>query len=439
VKLGDLSVAGSHDAGVFYSPIKQDWYVTQTFNIRDQLCRGIRFFDIRLKKDGEIWKTLHPGWTLGKVIKLPDAFASSWDDIAAGIIEFAQDESHAHEVIYIRIKLVDALSNLEAVLTRNNDPKTPSLKPWMVHQKKELGDKIMQYTMKDLVTDGKKGAKVVMMAMDWKASSSDYFFNYIQKAEKGQTRTVTGKFSSSRARERVFTHTCSGFLAFLTEKSKYICKNEKQTGQFGKLQEWIDAGQEKQNLMHVTYLTMTFGTIRPNTVTQIGGKSGDTQNAYLLNDFLVMSTYNYGSPGNVVMTDYCGDPTVWGGAKFFTGVKVVAETYAQGNALVAGLMAYNLAKVNKVGFLDCAADVPADKKVAGVCGATPNAGGLKYSKATSSTAYKPINVKEGMVRDPKDPTKKEPKPTQAEVSVEGGSAEELAVLPMAARQEVTTK
>ena len=80
----DILVPGSHDAGIMTSTAKPDYYRSQTFSIAQQMCRGFRFFDIRIKQKNGIFHLLHPGFDFG-MVKVPDGWAASWDDVSLSL------------------------------------------------------------------------------------------------------------------------------------------------------------------------------------------------------------------------------------------------------------------------------------------------------------------------------------------------------------------
>jgi len=91
-KIKQLTLLGSHDAGSIEEYNGNSWAVCQSVDVFEQLCGGYRVFDIRLRKDGSVWKINHSAFLFQEM-----------KDVAADIRLFCHN--HPTEVIVLRIKM----------------------------------------------------------------------------------------------------------------------------------------------------------------------------------------------------------------------------------------------------------------------------------------------------------------------------------------------
>lgn len=89
VKLSSISMPGSHDTGSRYGGM---YVATQSWSIQDQLESGIRFFDIRCRRDGSKFSIYH-----GFVYQHID-----FDHVLETVKSFL--ESHPSETLLMRVK-----------------------------------------------------------------------------------------------------------------------------------------------------------------------------------------------------------------------------------------------------------------------------------------------------------------------------------------------
>ena len=81
----NILVPGSHDAGIMESGTAPDQTITQKYSIAQQMCRGFRYFDIRIRqkvKNANLatnpFYLLHP--SPSKLI--PSGWAKTWDEVS---------------------------------------------------------------------------------------------------------------------------------------------------------------------------------------------------------------------------------------------------------------------------------------------------------------------------------------------------------------------
>jgi hypothetical protein len=311
-KMSQILVPGSHDAGIMSSTAKPDYYVTQTHSIAQQMCRGFRFFDIRIKKhsDGN-FKMLHPG-------KGPfaDGWAGGWTETWADIKLFLDDPLHKHEVTYLRFKPA-GMKKPDQIAFMNQ--LAGQITPYAY---KSPG-KIAELTFGTVSPADSTKGRVIFLAYDFEKANKFTGAGQTLMTDKAwdYKENFGGKFSQTHKMTYVLTHTC-GLVSCGSSSS--------DTGQYGMLKKWKE-GAERNTKMHVFYFTFTFGKIRE----QLKHKTVEKyQNA--LNDLTVAAYANFETLGNVFMVDFCGDTEIWSDQKFNNSAGI---TSANGRS-VASLVKY---------------------------------------------------------------------------------------------------
>ena len=104
VKMKDMFLLGSHDAGTYGKAkhrkgVTSDWAVTQTANLEEQMCRGVRVFDVRFVKKGAghgNWRIFHGSYLFEEMTSF-----------ARHVHLYCNNPNHRHETIILRIKVED--------------------------------------------------------------------------------------------------------------------------------------------------------------------------------------------------------------------------------------------------------------------------------------------------------------------------------------------
>ena len=83
----NILVPGSHDAGIMESGTAPDQTITQKYSIAQQMCRGFRYFDIRVKQKGLVKSAnlaKHPFYLLHPSPSplIPNGWADTWDNVS---------------------------------------------------------------------------------------------------------------------------------------------------------------------------------------------------------------------------------------------------------------------------------------------------------------------------------------------------------------------
>ena len=102
LKLREIAMPGSHDAGVYreaskkagFLPIPRSWTTCQSTSVLEQCEAGSRFFDVRLKVSGTSIRAHHTKKGQGAV-------GESWDSTLESVSAFL--EAHPSECVILRL------------------------------------------------------------------------------------------------------------------------------------------------------------------------------------------------------------------------------------------------------------------------------------------------------------------------------------------------
>ncbi|KAL3938556.1 MAG: hypothetical protein SGBAC_006557 [Bacillariaceae sp.] len=207
LNLASISIPGSHDSGSRYGGI---YVTTQTWRIDQQLASGIRFLDIRCRREGKVF-TIHHG----------PFYQHLWFDQVLEIVR-SFFEAHPSETILMRVK-------------EEYDPKDGSLSfvaIWNRYMNElEYGDLLAQYPWdgKTIPTLGQVRGKIVLLRdFAWNGPEiglhynrfgnafmevqDDYslpFVNGISK-KKLEVRAFLKKAKERTCQDKIIINHCSG-------------------------------------------------------------------------------------------------------------------------------------------------------------------------------------------------------------------------------------
>lgn len=229
--LSGLLLPGSHDAGTYGNatgPGPASWAQTQTHTFLGQLCRGARWFDVRLKKDGDGWRVFHGPFLFG-----------SGQDVLRDLLTFVNDKKHKYEVVFVRLKLDGSVQEIEDLY-----------KSWF----EALGKRLIargQYPQKTLATMTMRDLRSVNTA----TGGHVVLINYDKKKKKGRLEKAGEKLSGKEKPAKlpkqaqvsldVRSRTWSYVSHQAGEFSNKVPLREVISGQRAMLKAWKDGGAQK--------------------------------------------------------------------------------------------------------------------------------------------------------------------------------------------------
>lgn len=150
-QLKDITIPGSHDAAaykvdaIFKKAFISNWVVTQDENIKEQLNGGMRYFDLRIIKDGGTYWIHHGGH---KTVKL--------SEVVNHVQEYMQSVRSDRELIILNFSHFTGVkgSNKESVLKSQVVDKLSEFVVKSEHVTSKIGSSILATPYQDILGDG---------------------------------------------------------------------------------------------------------------------------------------------------------------------------------------------------------------------------------------------------------------------------------------------
>lgn len=200
MKLSEIMFPGSHDAGTYDWPhiLGYSFYETQLAGMEEQLCRGARFFDLRVsyaRSYGAFY--IFHGDGVSPYDNALRRYGHRWKQVKLHIMEFVQNPAYNGEIIFLRLK-VEASGFYKTDTIREQWTKTiNAFSNFLVGDLGNDGN-AAALTVGQVVNTHSNGAKVFLVDFVGDGVREGYYTNTREKFVWSYPTSFSGKYSGSK-------------------------------------------------------------------------------------------------------------------------------------------------------------------------------------------------------------------------------------------------